>query len=155
MTDAFCCCLSVENQDQHSCECSGQHYHISLTQAYHLGRIYAREGKFISIGSYALYRKGDVQLADKNHWVKWIASGTQICGESLPGIPVVEIAGDRRVLIERHEGVIEYGTELIRIRVQYGVVCIGGCDLQLKQMTKQQLVVSGRIDTIQIQRRCG
>lgn len=93
-------------------------------------------------------------MADKDRWVQRIAAGSHMYGESLPGVPVVEIAGDRRVLVERHEGVIEYGTEQIRIRVKYGVICIGGCGLELKQMTKQQLVVSGRIDCIQIQRRC-
>ena len=31
----------------------------------------------------------------------------------LPGQPVVELVGDRRVLIENHIGVTEYGTERI------------------------------------------
>lgn len=94
-------------------------------------------------------------MADKGHWVRRIAENSHIYGESLPGVPVVELAGDRRVLIERHEGVIEYGTGQVQIRMKYGVVCICGCGLQLKQMTKQQLVISGRIDCVQIQRRCG
>ena len=94
-------------------------------------------------------------MAEKGHWVQRITEGSGIYGESMPGVPVVEIAGDRRVLIERHEGVVEYGTEQVRIRMKYGVVAIGGCGLQLKQMTKQQLVISGRIDCVQIQRRCG
>ena len=32
---------------------------------------------------------------------------------ALPGVPIVELAGDRRVLIENHRGVTEYGMERI------------------------------------------
>ena len=93
-------------------------------------------------------------MAEKGRWVRQIGEGTQFYGESLPGVPVLEIAGDRRVLIEQHRGVIEYGTEQISIRMKYGIVCINGCGLQLKQMTKAQLIVTGQIDCIRIQRRC-
>lgn len=93
-------------------------------------------------------------MAEKGNWVQRIADGSEIYGQTLPGVPIVEIAGDRRVLIERHEGVIEYGTERIRIRVKYGTICICGTCLELKQMTKEQLIVSGRVDCVQIQRRC-
>lgn len=93
-------------------------------------------------------------MAQHWQWVQRIADASDLQGESLPGVPIVEIAGDRRVLIERHHGVIEYGRELIRIRVKYGIIQISGCGLELKQMTKQLLIVSGRIDCVQIQRGC-
>ena len=93
-------------------------------------------------------------MAEKGHWIQRIADGANLYGESLPGVPVVELAGDRRILIERHEGVMEYGPEQIRIRVKYGMLCISGCGLELRQMTRQQLVISGRIDCIQILRGC-
>ena len=93
-------------------------------------------------------------MAEKGHWIQRIADGANLCGESLPGVPVMELAGDRRVLIERHEGVMEYGTEQICIRVKYGMLCISGCGLELRKMTRQQLVISGHIDCIQILRGC-
>jgi len=93
-------------------------------------------------------------MPSKDHWVQRIADESGLYGENLPGVPIVEIAGDRRVLIERHYGVVEYGTQRIRVRTIYGSICISGCNLQLKQMTKQQLIISGQIDSVQIQRRC-
>lgn len=93
-------------------------------------------------------------MTKKGHWVQRIADGADLYGEPLPGIPIVEIAGDRRVLIERHRGVIEYGEQRIRVRVSYGIICITGSCLELTQMTKQQLIVSGQIDCVQLQRRC-
>ena len=91
----------------------------------------------------------------RDHWVQRIADGSQLFSETMPGQTIIEIAGDRRVLVERHEGVVEYGPQRIRIRAKYGMICILGCDLLLKHMTRQQLIVSGQIESVQILRRCG
>lgn len=87
------------------------------------------------------------------HWVQKLADGADLSGETIPGVPVVELAGERRVLIERHEGVTEYSREQICVKVRYGQVCVcGGC-LELTRMTKEQLVISGRIDCVKLLRR--
>ena len=89
----------------------------------------------------------------KEHWVQRLADGSQLYGESMPGQTIIEIVDDRRVLIERHEGVVEYGTQRIQVLAKYGAICIMGCGLQLKHMTKQQMIVCGQIDSVQILRR--
>lgn len=73
--------------------------------------------------------------------------------DTVPGQPVIEIAGDRRVLIENHQGVAAYGREKILVHVKYGSVCISGCNLEMIHMTKEQLVIYGRIDSVGLQRR--
>jgi len=93
-------------------------------------------------------------MAHSRQWLQQLADRTEMESEALPGLPILEIAGDRRVLIERHGGVIEYGPERIRVRVSYGNVCVNGCGLELVRMTHQQLVISGRVDSVCIQRRC-
>lgn len=70
--------------------------------------------------------------------------------EALPGVPLVELAGERRVLIERHQGVTAYAREEICVKVSYGCICITGEGLELARMTKEQLVITGRIDHIQL-----
>ena len=87
-------------------------------------------------------------------WIQHLADRTELETEYLPGQPVVEIAGDRRVLIERHRGVIEYGPERIRVRVSYGSLCVIGWGLELVRMSHQQLVIAGRIDSVCLERRC-
>lgn len=64
--------------------------------------------------------------------------------------PVVEIVGTARVLVENHKGIIEYGTNCIGIRMTYGELTIQGCNLELVQITSQQLVVTGNIETISL-----
>lgn len=93
-------------------------------------------------------------MTQRGHWVQRLADSADLYGEPLPGVPIVEIAGDRRVLIERHGGVIEYGGQRIRVRVRYGIICVTGCNLELTRMTGQQLIISGQIDCVQLQRRC-
>lgn len=100
-----------------------------------------------------LFQKGGAYQVQNKHWMQRLADGADLSGETLPGVPVVELAGDRRVLIERHGGVTEYSRERIRVKVCFGQVCICGCALELTRMTRDQLVISGRIDGVQLLRR--
>lgn len=76
-------------------------------------------------------------------------------GEAFPGQVLVEIAGENRVLIEHHCGVREYSPERISVKVKYGLLQICGSCLELRCMTKEQLVISGRIDCVMLKRRNG
>lgn len=82
-----------------------------------------------------------------------LTDGADLAAEPLPGQPVVEIAGDRRVLIENHFGVKEYSRERITVKVKYGFVSVCGCRLELMRMTREQLVICGQIDGVTLQRR--
>ena len=86
------------------------------------------------------------------HFFEHMLDQTAISPESLPGQPIIEIAGDRRILIENHLGVAAYGSERILINVKFGIVCVCGCRLEMIHMTKEQLVICGRIDSIVLQR---
>lgn len=85
--------------------------------------------------------------------LQWLAEGADLAGEPLPGQSVIEISGDSRVLIENHSGVREYSRERIGIGVKFGLVTICGCGLELCRMTREQLVIRGRIDQISLSRR--
>ena len=65
-----------------------------------------------------------------------------------PIVPIVELAGSHRVLVENHLGVIQYSTEKIGIKMKYGEIQICGCGLTLEHMTRVKLIVTGRIDGI-------
>lgn len=85
--------------------------------------------------------------------LQWIAEGADLAGEPIPGQSLVELSGDCRVLIENHCGVIEYSRERIGIGVKFGQVTVCGCGLELCRMTREQLIICGRIDTISLIRR--
>lgn len=82
-------------------------------------------------------------------WEK-MALAADLPDEPIPGLPLVEIAGNGRVLIENHKGVNEYGRNMIRIKVKYGSVCVCGQNLELARMNKGQLIISGIIESVQL-----
>lgn len=94
-------------------------------------------------------------MKEKRDWMQKLAQGLDLPGEPIPGLPLVEIAGDGRVLVENHGGICEYGTEQIRIRVKYGTICVRGRCLELSRMSKEQLIISGQIDCVILNRRSG
>lgn len=70
-------------------------------------------------------------------------------------IPLVEIAGERRVLIEHHLGVCSYTGEQVQIRVRFGEVHVYGSKLCIARMTGEQLVICGTIDRVDLVRNGG
>ena len=92
-------------------------------------------------------------MSEKKRWMERLADSADLSGEPLPLEPLVELAGDRRVLIENHRGVVQYSREKICVKVRYGTVAVCGCGLELSRMTKERLVISGRIDSISLIRR--
>ena len=85
----------------------------------------------------------------------WILNSADLMGEPLPGKTLVEISGDRRVLIEKHGGVTSYNTKHINVKTTFGIVTISGDGLELASMSKQQLVITGCISCVSLYRgRC-
>ena len=86
--------------------------------------------------------------------VKRIAKSLAEQTDAMPGVPLIEIGSDRRVLIENHKGILEYGTQRIVVKAKFGVYCVHGCGLTIAKMSKEQLVIFGRIDGVALERRC-
>lgn len=94
-------------------------------------------------------------MASRRGWMDRLTAEMDMAEESLPKHPLVEICGERRVLIENHRGVKAYGGEEICVAVSYGVISVQGCNLELARMTREQLVICGRIDGVKLIRRGG
>ena len=79
--------------------------------------------------------------------------GADLYEETMPGQPIVEIAGYRRVLIEHHKGVKAYNRERITVKVRFGFVHICGNCLEICRMSRERLVIRGNIEGVTLQRR--
>lgn len=71
----------------------------------------------------------------------------------LQKLPIIELAGYSRVLVENHMGVLAYSLEEIQIKVSFGKLQINGCSLKIMQLSKEQMVICGNIDSVQLFRR--
>lgn len=73
--------------------------------------------------------------------------------EVFPLLPIVELAGSQRVLIENHFGVTAYCLSQINVKMRYGEVQVCGSSLTLEHMSRVKLVITGCIDSITLIRR--
>lgn len=91
-------------------------------------------------------------MSRKDSFFDKIMFHTELPSETLPGMPIVELFGSHRILIENHKAVTMYGCNEIRIRFSYGQLSICGSCLELVRMSKQQLVITGQIERLTLHR---
>ena len=94
-------------------------------------------------------------MMEKETLLHKITRGLELEDALLPDQSIIEIAGERRILIENHLGVNAYGPERISVTVKFGTVEICGKGLELARMTREQLVIAGEINSITLYRRVG
>ena len=91
-------------------------------------------------------------MKQQRSWMDRLTEGLDISAD-VNMESIVEMAGDRRVLIEHHRGIRKYQPDCIIIKVKFGAVAVCGCGMEIARMTKEQLVITGRIDSVTVQRR--
>ena len=82
-----------------------------------------------------------------------IAEAVDAPQELLPGMPLIEITGSQRVLIENHCGVTEYERDLIRVKLSFGEVILHGSAMKITRMMKNKLVIPGNFSGLELERR--
>lgn len=87
-------------------------------------------------------------MGEKRNLIERVTQAADLPLEPVAGLPLVELLGDRRVLIENHKGVTQYANHEICVRVGYGCISVCGEGLELTKMTAAQLVITGRIGNI-------
>ena len=91
-------------------------------------------------------------MKQQNRILRQLELRAQLSGQPLPGIPIVELAGDRRVLIEHHCGVRVYSEDRVCVGVCFGSIEIDGSQLEILQMSSDCLVITGIIDSVKLER---
>jgi sporulation protein YqfC len=89
----------------------------------------------------------------RSNWMQRMAEELEANEDPLPRHPLVEICGERRVLIENHQGVSRYGKDQIWVKVCYGEIAVRGSALELSKMTREQMVICGKIENVSLIRR--
>ena len=54
------------------------------------------------------------------------------------------IAG-KKILVENHRGILEYGSDRIVINLDKGRIALSGCDFTLDAMNRNELLICGRL----------
>lgn len=70
--------------------------------------------------------------------------------DALAGLPRLELVGDGELRMENHKGILAYGSKEIHVSGGAFVVKITGSGLELRAMTGLELLITGKIEQIQL-----
>lgn len=88
-------------------------------------------------------------------WIQRIVEDADLLDENITMEPILELCGNSRVLIEHHCGVLEYSRERICVKIKNGDFTILGSGLSLCRMCLAQLVIRGKIESVQVRKGMG
>lgn len=72
----------------------------------------------------------------------------EIPQEVYSSIPKITVIGFEQMLIENYKTILAYQDFYIRLNTELGILNINGFNLNLKEMTKDDLLITGKIESI-------
>lgn len=72
--------------------------------------------------------------------------------EIYSNIPKISILGFDEMVIENYKGILEYEEFFVRISTYIGIVNINGYNLKLENMTDDDIKVTGKIESFELER---
>lgn len=67
-------------------------------------------------------------------------------------VPKIIITGFDEMIIENFKGILEYEEFFVRINTHIGIININGFNLNLENMTNDDIKVTGKIESMDIER---
>lgn len=83
----------------------------------------------------------------KNHTAK-INNILEFPEEITNNEPKVTIIGFKKIMVENYKGILEYENFFVRLNTTIGVLNINGFNLSLNEMTNEDLIITGKIESI-------
>ena len=77
-----------------------------------------------------------------------LAERLQLPEEALSGAVKLTAVGDRRLLIEQHQGLLAYSADTIRVSTGQGQIVLHGSELTMSAMNQTELLVAGRLQSL-------
>ena len=87
-------------------------------------------------------------MKDPRNLLTGIARRLQLPTDVAAGLPRLELNGFGECSLDCHTGILEYREDEIVVALNIGTVTIRGSRLQLQQMHRERLTVTGSIDSI-------
>ncbi len=67
-------------------------------------------------------------------------------------IPRVTNLGFKKMMIENYKNILEYQDFFIRINTSIGIININGLEMKMEEMTKDDIVIEGEIDSVDFEK---
>lgn len=62
--------------------------------------------------------------------------------------PKITIIGFKKIMVENYKGILEYENFFVKLNTTIGVLNINGFNLSLNEMTDEDLIITGNIESI-------
>ncbi len=72
--------------------------------------------------------------------------------EVCSNIPKITITGFDEMVIENFKGILEYEEFFVRINTHIGIININGFNLNLENMTNDDIKVTGKLESVEMER---
>lgn len=79
-----------------------------------------------------------------------VAETLELPEDIVMDVPKVTIIGNVQMNIENHQGIIELGSDKVRINTNIGVLKITGSRLVIKSIDSEEIIIAGNIENIDI-----
>lgn len=77
-----------------------------------------------------------------------VARMLEIPEEVVSDRPKITTVGRKEVFVENYRGIIEFTNEIVRINSNYGVITITGKNMKIREITNEDIIITGDIDNI-------
>ncbi len=78
-----------------------------------------------------------------------LTSALELPEEIMLNLPLITFTGRTNMSIENYKNIVEYSQKRIRISTTDGVITIDGINLSLKELTKNLIVIDGKISNLE------
>lgn len=75
----------------------------------------------------------------------------ELPAEVTSNVPKITLTGFNEMLIENHKGILAYEDIYIRINTHIGIINISGFNLNLNEMTGDDILVTGKIEGVELE----
>lgn len=76
----------------------------------------------------------------------------EIPQEVYTNVPKITITGFNEIILENYKGILEYEEFFASISTYIGVININGYNINLEKMTNDDIKITGKIESIEIER---
>ncbi len=63
------------------------------------------------------------------------------------------ITGNRKIIIESHDGIYTYEKDIVSINSKYQIISIKGIDLKIGEIDNFRIIIEGKINEIKIKQK--
>ena len=103
-----------------------------------------------NLGHFVIYKKESRNLKQnkRKNKINRLDKVLEMPEEISSNEPKITILGFNQMLIENYKGILEYQEFFIRLNTYIGIVNINGFNLNLSEMTTDDILITGKIESV-------